>query len=446
MIWPFRPHPPLPLASKVGCERRFATVARLLGRHRITSRGVLTPTEIDAIVADCDRDILPRRLFEFIKDRLALPCCSIDVGWGDPDDLTLNGQALHYRFVLDDAGQVTRLGLHPEVHDLPYRLAAVAAVAAVAAAESLIKSESPAESVPQGTFEILPLFFGFGPIMANAALREAVDQRSAVTEMPWERSRVGTLSPLEFGYSMALADWSLGTDHNAVASLLRPDAKEGLQQGLRFLGKTSDCSFEQDFLDRSPDDSLAFRLAQLRNRSGSVQLGALMNLKSAAEINGELVDAVADLLRHREPEIQQLAATILGRCESVPRAIHDELGILAEDGPGALRRAAISALRPGFENDGDVVDVLTDILRRCDPATAAVCVNTLLKYNSHPEHLIDALLKSLGSMVSSGTGDLRLGVELLRRIHDDPSFALQEHFTDDPTALAILDEQMNEAE
>ena len=444
MIWPFRPHPPLPLAHKVACERRFATVARMLGRHRIPSATVITPHEIDALVRDCDHDKLPRRLFAFVEDRLALPGFSLEGDWAEPDDLTVNGQALHYRFLLDDAGHVTGIGLHPEVNDLPYRLAAVVAVAA---AEYLIKSESLAEYVPKGAFELLPLFFGFGPIMANAALREAADQRSAVTEMPWERSRVGTLSPLELGYSMALADWTLDAGHNAVASLLRPDAKEGLQQGLRFLGKTADSSFEQDFLDRSPDDSIAFRLARLDNRSASVQLGALMNLNSASdEIDGELVDAVAELLRHREPEIQQLAATVLGRCESVPRAIHDELGILAEDGPAALRRAAISALRPGFENDGDVVDVLTDILRRCDPATAAVCVKTLLKYDSHPEHLIDALLKSLGSMVSSGSGDLQLGVKLLRRVHDDPSIALQQYFTDDPTALAILDEQMSEAE
>ena len=222
--------------------------------------------------------------------------------------------------------------------------------------------------------------------------------------------------------------------------------RRGCSRDFGSLKRQRDSSFEQDFLDRSPDDSVAFRLTRLCHRSASVQLGALMNLNSAGEIEGELVDAVAELLRHREPEIQQLAATILGRCSTVPRSIHDELGILAEDGPSALRRAAISALRPGFENDGDVVDVLTDVLRRCDPSTAAVCIKTLLKYDSHPEHLIDVLLKSLGSMVSSGSGDLRLGVELLQRVHRDPSSALQQYFSDDPTALAILDEQMSEAE
>ena len=111
----------------------------MLGRHRIPSATVIAPHEIDAIVADCDRDILPTRLFAFVGSRLALPGHSIAVTWDDTDDLTVNGQALHYRFVFDDAGQVTAIGLHPEVNDLPYRLAAVTAVAA---AEYFIKTES----------------------------------------------------------------------------------------------------------------------------------------------------------------------------------------------------------------------------------------------------------------------------------------------------------------
>lgn len=191
---------------------------------------------------------------------------------------------------------------------------------------------------------------------------------------------------------------------------------------------------------------MGFRMTQLRHDSGSMQLGAMMDLHAADEVDPDLIDTVAELLHHRELEIQRLAALILGQCKSVSRAIHDELVIIAEDGPAVLRRAAISALRPGFENDGDLLEVVTDVLRRSDPTTAAACVKMLLKYDSHPEHLIDALLKSLGSMVSSGSGNLQLGVELLQRIHDEPLSALQQHFVDDPTALAILDEQLHSAE
>ena len=443
MIWPFRPHPPLPLTRKVECERRFAAVARMLGRDRIPSVSVLAPADIDTVVADCVHEELPGRLFAYMGSRFAPSGSSVDVGWGDPDDLTANGRSLHYRFECDDAGQVTAIGLHPEINDLPCQLAAVIAVAA---AEFLITSDSLAESVPRGSFEILPLFFGFGPIMANANLRESVDQLSAVTEMPWDRSRVGTVSALEFGYSMALADWTFNAAYEDVASLLRPDSKEGLGKGLRYLQRTVDCSFDKDFMERSPGETVDDLSAQLRHTSNSMQLGTLMDIHAGDEVDVDLMSDVAELLRHREVEIQRYAALIFGQSSSLPRAIHDELAILAEDGPIVLRRAAISALRPGFENDSDLLEIVTGVLRRSDPTTAATCISTLLKYDLHPEHLIDTLLRSLGSMVSSGEGNLQLGVELLRRVHGAPRAALQEHFHDDPTALAILDEQMNAAE
>jgi hypothetical protein len=443
VIWPFRPHPPLPLTHKVECERRFAAVARLLGRDRIPSASVLTPADIDSVVADCVHDELPGRLFAYIGSRFAASGSSVDVGWGDPDDMIANGRSLHYRFECDDAGHVTAVDLHPEINDVPYLLAAVTAVAA---AECFVKSDSLAESVPRGTFEILPLFFGFGSIIANAALREAVDQVSAVTEMPWERSRVGTVSALELGYCMALFDWTFDAHYEDIATLLRPDAKEGLGKGLRYLQKTVDCSFEKSFLDDSPGDSVDILSSKLRHDSSCMQLGTLMDMHAADAVDSDLVPAVAELLHHREVEIQRYAALICGQYSSLPRAIHDELAILAEDGPVVLRRAAISALRPGFENDSDLLEIVTGVLRRSDPTTAATCISTLLKYDLHPEHLIDTLLKSIGSMVSSGEGNLQLGVELLRRIHGAPRAALQEHFQDDPTALAILDEQMNAAE
>jgi hypothetical protein len=443
VIWPFRPHPPLPLLQKVECERRFAAVARLLGRGRVPAASVLTPADIDVVVADCALEELPDRLFAFIANRFELTSSSVEVGWNDPDDLTVDGRSLHYRMEFDDAGQVTAIRLHPEANDLPYRLAGVTAVAV---AEYFVQVNSLAETVPRGAFEILPVFFGFGPIMANAALREAVEQHSAVTDMPWERSRVGTVSAIDFGYSMALFDWMFDADHNDVVSVLRPDSKESLGKGLRYLQKTVDCSFEKDFLERSSGDSVDILAEQLRHSSSSMQLRVLMDMYAADEIDVDLVGAVAELLHHREVEIQRYAALILGRCHSLPRAIHDELVIMAEDGPVVLRRAAISALRPGFENDSDLLELVTGVLRRCDPTTAASCINMLLKYDSHPEHLTDSLLKSLGSMVSSGGGGLELGVELLRRIHGAPAAALQEHFRDDPTALAILNEQMNAAE
>jgi len=420
----------------VACERRFVALGRLLGRHRITDPTIVTPDDIGSLVAACDRDVLPQRLLDFVRARL-FPEDAVPASWADADTLTVNGQSLHYGIATDDSGKVTGIHFHPSLSNVPERLAAVTATAA---AEHLIRSQKLADNVPGGTFEILPLFFGFGPLMSHAALHELPDSAHGL-ELT-RTARVGTVSPLEFGYSMALADWSLNMGHEEVADLLRLDAKEGLQKGLRFLHKTSDCSFEADFLDRQADSTVGFVLSRLRSRSDSQQLNTLLDLHAeTATVDPDLMEAVAELLRHRDPEIQRTAAATLGRCETLPRAIHDELVILTEDGTPALRRAAVSAIRPGYDNDENVVETLSEFLRRSDRALIAVSLRTLLKYESWPDGLSDAVLKALSTLVlASGSDDLKLGVQLLEKTHANPDQALQQHFTDDPTALAIFDE------
>lgn len=435
MIWPFRPHPPLPLSHKVANERRFAAVGRWLGRQRITALTALTPQDIDAIFTHTKSIDLPERLFAFCQTRLPHTDRGVHVSWDEPENLMINGQAVHYRFSVDSDGHPTALGIHPELAEFPYRLAAVIAAAA---GEFLIHCDPQRNDLPNGAAEILPLFFGFGPVMANAALHE-VSEMSGIT-LSSDASRVGTLSPLEFGYCMALADWTLDSGYSQTSSFLRLDAREGLENGLRFLRKTGDCSFPQDFLDHSADVSVTVRLSQLQG-SRSVQLGTLMDLYSSGRIADEIVESIATLLGHREFDIQVLAALTLGRSENLPRGIHDDLVIHAEHSPTGLRRAAISAIRPGFDNDEIVLDVLIDCLRRTDKQTAAVIIGTLLKYDSHPETLLPTLLRAFRGMVENSSPQvLQRALQLLARIHEDPTAVLTQHFQDDPTALAILNE------
>lgn len=439
MIWPFRPHPPLPLASKVTCERRFATVGKLLGTQRlIGSHSIVAPQDIDALIADHNAESLLRTLFGFVASRI-LPGKSVDVSWGSEEDMSADGETLHYRLIREDETSPFRIEFHPAMADAPYQLAALIANAS---AEFLIRSGPLTETVSVGTFEVLPLFYGFGPVMANAALREHAETLNPTQR--WEMSRVGTVSPLEFGYTMALSDWAMDTSYESVRLLLRPDAKEGLEKGIRFLSKTLDSCFDQDFLERTPDSSIGFVTSQLESRSDSVQLSTLLNLYASPQVDGDLLPPIARLLGHSELEIQRLATATMGRCETIPQPIHDELLILAENAPALVRRTAVASLRPGYDNDEQIAETLTELLRRGDAGMAATCVRTLLKYDTFPEHLPESLMSGLSTMVLTvGNDDLSAGVQLLRKIHDDPSQVVMQHFEDDPSARAIFDEILN---
>ncbi|MEQ9411521.1 MAG: hypothetical protein RIK87_27655 [Fuerstiella sp.] len=435
MIWPFRPHPPLPLAHKVACEKRFAAVARWLGRGRIPPVTPVTPQDIDVIAGQGEIDQLPERLFAFFRSRMAIPDCQVTVRWAESDELTDQGQTHNY-LLTGDGERPTELLIHRMLIEFPYRLAAVTATAV---GDCLLAANHVPTPLPAGANELLPLFFGFGPIMANAGIHEASDNQPLVES--WEVSRLGMITPLQFGYSMALADWSLETEYEQTALYLRLDAKEGLQNGLRFLRKTADCSFPQDVLSWSPDRSTAALKSKLADRSSSVQLGTLMDICGDPPADPALVESLGHLLRHRESEIQHSAAVALGQCESLPRDVHDELEMLAGGTSGGVRRAVIAALRPGYESDDTVVQTLSEILRRCDKSTAARCIRTLLKYDSYPDTLTDSLLKALALMApASEPEDVLPGLELLDRLHDDPAELLRRRFRDDLTVLAILDD------
>lgn len=436
MIWPFRPRSPLSLTHKVACERRFAKAARLLGRQRIPESAILTPQDLNAIVTDCAVEVLPERLFAFVGKRLPLPDRPVTVGWGHENDMTIDGVAQGYVCDTDEAGLVTAIDFDPALAEFPYRLAGVVAAAT---SEYLLWNESLSESAPPGTYEILPLFFGFGPVMANAALHEL-----SSADMNWERwetSRVGVVSSLEFGYTMALADWSLGTAYCDIASTMRLDARETLEQGLRFLEKTDDCCFEKEVFDSVSQDLNSAAASRLRSDSSSRKLGTLHDLLEVERIPLELAEPITEQLNHREEEIQRISATALGRCDGLARPVHDELLMMSEDASVLVRRAAVSSLRPGYDNDDRVLETLSALLRKADATTATVCISTLLKYESWPDDLVDSLLKALSCMVLSlGSSELLYGVELLNRLDDNPAALLHQHFEGDPSALAIFDE------
>ena len=436
MIWPFKPRCPLSLTHKVACERRFAALARLPGRRRSTDTAVLTAQDLDAVIRGSSPDQLAEQIFAFVRNRFPCPDRPISVVSGISDAMTTNGAAVMYACDVDDSGSVDAIRVHPALTEFPERLAGVVTAAT---AECFLRSEHPTDSVPVGAFEILPVFFGLGPIMVNAALHEFSEGGAGFDR--WDLSRVGHVSSLEFGYTMALADWALQTGNHDVSEMMRLDARDTLLQGLRFLEKTGSCYFDRDVIESGSQPTTSDAAARLRSSDNSRTLGTLHDLVLMDAVAEDLVEPITEQLNHREEEIQRLAAAALGRCASLTRPVHDELLMMAEDAPLTIRRAAVAALRPGFENDDQVLETLSHLLKNADATSAAICIQTLLKYTSYPDGLIDSLMKGLSCMVLTlGSTELQPGVNLLCKLTNDATAAIHRHFDGDPTALAIFDE------
>ncbi len=439
MIWPFKPHAPLGLTQKVTCERLVEKAERFLAQRNYTLPAIVTPQDIDALIEQIKAEELPQQMFNFFASRMPSSGESVAVTWAENETLFVDGQHVHFDCLTDDNGRICEVIFDRSLADFPYRLAAIAATTV---AQSLVWTDTSDAAREEGLCESIPLFFGAGAIMANAALHELSETYGNFNFSSWSRS--GSVGAVEFGYMMALTDWSLGTNYAAISDQLRLDAQEGLTKGLRFLKKTTDCCIQQDFAKQSPDNSIRSLVSQLDARSDSLLYSTLIEIWSCGEFDTDLLPGVTRLLSHSDVEIQKLAARTLGKFGSLPRPIHDELVMLTANSPATVRRAAVSSLRPGYENDEQVVETLTELLRSGDAAMATNCIVTLLKYDSWPEHLCDCLLSGLSTMVlTSGNEELAAGVQLLHRVLDNPQQILQDHFADDPSALAIFNEILN---
>ncbi len=443
MIWPFRPHPPIPLLPKVLYERRIGSFARWLGRSRIDpNHTIITPQDIDSLIKGSDVDQWPERFFHFFRARMPGSAAGLEMRWRTVEEEKSHDKPTSFDLLSNEDGSIASGLFHRSLAQFPYRMAAVTAEAA---AKHFMVTAAENERHANSAADVLPVFFGFGPVLANATLLEFEEHSSAGMHQR-EGSRTGAVSALEYGYCMALSDWALGTNYGTVVDQLRPDAKEGLLKGLRFLQKTQDCSFERDRVFDEVDLTMQTLNQRLQNSSKSIQLATLLDLAESGDVSSEVAALLHEPIESSEPEIACAAAAVLGRCTDIPAPVFDALLAQAEFGAPTVSRAAVTALQPTDENDERVKDLLTDRLRGADPALATACINSLLRFDRYPESLSDALLRALGKLVSAASeAGMNCGLQLLKKIEDSPLDAIQSHFEDDPTAVAILSEHLVEA-
>lgn len=441
MIWPFRPYPPLSLTHKVQLERQFRATAAAIGDLPSDVPSVICPQNIDPVLEQVTEDNLPQTLFQFFAGRIPVTNESSPtqpvVEWAPISLLDNDGQAQPFQKHLDDNGKVNKIQFDAALKKFPYRIASIAA---------LVCSECWFRNLPEGQrkqvekvpFDILPVFFGITPVLANATLYANEELVAGMHRQ--ESSQLGSLSALEHGYLMAMAEYSLGFDYSAITSLLRPDAGKSLQAGLKFLRKTNDTILPKNL--RSDIGSLQQLPTEdkLSSRNETIVLSSLMDLGLSGTCPAELTSPVCRLLGHSEPEIRIWAAsTLRSATELNDEQLNDIYGALG-DNSLAVRAQAILALKPGFDRDEDVVDRLVDNLARPERSVVETSVVKLSEYSDYPDRTPELLLKGIHTLVVKGAADnvFPIAVKLLSQFTEDPEGLLKERFADDPTIYSTL--------
>lgn len=441
MIWPFRPYPPLSLTHKVQLERQFRAVAAAIRALPKDVPAVICPQDIDPVLQQVSEEALPQTLFQFFARRIPVTNESSPtepvVEWAPISLLNSDGEAQPFQKHLDDDGRVTKIQIDGTLKQFPYR---TASITALACSECWFRNlEEPQRTeLTKVAFDVLPVFFGITPILANATQNS--DAQLMGTMQPAESSQLGSLSALEHGYLMAMAEYCLGFDYSSVTPLLRPDAGKSLKAGLKFLQKTGDTILPKDLRSESGTLKQLPTEHEFSSRNETVVLSGLMDLALAGTCPAQLTSPVCRLLGHPEQEIRKWAASTLRyAAELNDEQLSDIYGALG-DNSVPVRAQAILALQPGFARDEDVVDRLVDFLARPEKSVVEASVHKLEAYSDFPDRMPELLLKGIHTLVVKGAADsvFPVAVKLLNQFTEDPEGLLKEKFADDPTIYSTL--------
>ncbi|MEP3482079.1 MAG: HEAT repeat domain-containing protein [Fuerstiella sp.] len=441
MIWPFRPYPPLSLTHKVQLERQFRATAAAIGAFSKDVPSIICPQDLDPVLQQVTEDLLPQTLFEFFAKRFFSTSeptpAHPSVEWAPISLLNTNGQAQPFQKHLDDEGRISKIQIDSELKQFPYR---IASIAALACAECWFRNldQSQQVTLEKVPFDVLPVFFGTTPILANAALY--TDEQLMGTMHQMESSQLGSLSALEHGYLMSMAEYSLGFDYSTVMHLLRPDASKSLKAGLKFLQKTKDTILPKDLrsdanqLQQPPTEN------ELSSRNDTIVLSSLMDLGTTGTCPTQLTPILCRLLGHSEPEIRKWTASTLRSATELNDEQLSDIYASLGDSSTTVRAQAILALKPGFDRDEDVVDRLVDFLSRPERSVVEASVVKLADYADFPDRTPEALLKAIHTLVVKGAADsvFPIALKLLKHFTEDPEGLLKERFADDPTIYSTL--------
>jgi hypothetical protein len=202
--------------------------------------------------------------------------------------------------------------------------------------------------------DLLPVFLGFGVITANSAIEER--HYHYQNYEGWSYRRIGYLPVHLIGYALALFAYARGEERPAWSARLRPDARDVLKKGLRYLRSGGDTLFDANEVGRERQLSVGECQGQLKHASAARRVVALWRLAELGESAGAASDAIVVALGDANEDVRTAAAQAIAALApgvrfaatealaSCLRDPHDEVRIAAAEAAGALATDAAALI------------------------------------------------------------------------------------------------------
>jgi hypothetical protein len=233
-----KPECPVEPEDQEWIEARLEWLAETLGRERLVSGPVVTPTrEFFPFDMDGTEDS-GRRMFEHVCGIMGVDPEPLVLKYYEGDQ-PITGGAVEYEWSSDGAAgtyekrEQVVISINDEL--LKHAESFVATVAhelghVVLLGDGILTGD---EEDHEELTDLVTVYYGLGIFSANGSLREY--QADGLMSYSWGWSRLGYLDFPLWGYAHAVYAWMRGEPKPAWARHLRPDVRAHFNQGMKYI-------------------------------------------------------------------------------------------------------------------------------------------------------------------------------------------------------------------
>ncbi|REJ72765.1 MAG: hypothetical protein DWQ34_10225 [Planctomycetota bacterium] len=378
----FRPRPPLETFEQAWVERHMRWLAGQFTVDRIRRADILLPTDESLPPGPPENHDEVRKWLNLIAARLDLDASSIKLEV--VDEAAMPGASGQY------VQNERLIRINETVLAEPPQLIAV--LAHELAHELLLGQGRLENSDPDHEWitDLLPVCFGLGIFSANCTIVDRTHRFG--TSETWSIERSGYLPSRMFGYALALFAHLRGEHQPPWMDLLRPDAREPLREGLKYLAKEPDSELiiTRDWSSLSD----AELLDMLHSAPPSRQLDAVWELEARGVHSPEVLTALRRLFDADDDAVAEQAVHVLSDWPEFPEAARQDIALLTEHRDTRRRIAALrAAARHRFPADpivSNLQDLFLGELSRRELLSALHC---LLDLGRSAEPLLPYVVK-----------------------------------------------------
>ncbi len=420
--WLF-PRPPLRPWETAWTEYRFGWLIETFGADRLREASVVLPHDdfFPDVFKDRphDAEAILRRLAKYMR----VPPDSVDFQVLPDNDLP--AAAGHYDHSPKHARPVIRVA-RSQLDD-PEAL--VATLAHELAHELLLGGGrlTGEETDHEWVTDLLPAFLGLGMFGANSTIRFASGS-SGVMHW-WNVKRQGYLPSRIHGYALALFAWLREDDFPRWMKQLRPDAREAMRGGLRYLRRAGDCCLDPEAEELrvrlSPDELLH----ALSHGSPSARIIAMWDARD--EGHHALAAPVQKLLKHRAADVRCEAVRVLAAMNEAAPQDFGDLASLLRDHDDGVKTAAANAAQQLQPESQAVVYELGLLLDDATEEVAYAAAAALRAYGRRAREVESRILQALHqAIIDCNYSLIDLLIDALRKISDDAGQSINDYFTE----------------